>query len=264
MSYDARQQSACGSAPYEGYWFTCGPLSWCYVSGSVERTIHGMAFEPEVISRTEPEQNQEPRSGSIEVTLPLDNPVARMFLAGPTPRPVGLVVYGCEEGESEVVVVFSGTVSSPKATSVMTLTMVAEQDAMKRKVPGVHYQLTCPRAIFSPGCGLRKVDFETLATLAGVGTKSLRSSAFAARPDGYFNGGWVEANGQAFSVDTHTGDTLHLFLPVLGRLKAGDVVATYPGCQGTEAVCGALGNLVNHLGFSRIPKTNPFGSGGIQ
>ena len=264
MSYDARQQSACSSAPYEGYWFTCGARSWRYTSSGIARTIHGMAFEPEVISRTEAEQNQEPRSGSIEVTLPLDNPVAQMFLAGPAPRPVGLVVYGCEDGESEVVVVFSGTVSSPKATSIMTLTMVPEQDAYKRKIPGIHYQVTCPRGIFSAGCGLNKVDFETLATLTEVGTKVLRSPAFATHADGYFNGGWVEANGQAFTVDTHVGDTLHLFLPQLGRLAVGDAVVAFPGCQGTEAACAAFGNLANYLGFSRFPKTNPFGSGGIK
>ena len=263
MTLDAREKSVCDGIPFEAYWFTCGASSWRYTGGDQPRTINGCLYDREVISRSEVEQVQESRAGSIKVQLPLDNPVAELFAATLSPRPVSLVIFGGQDGDSDAQVIFTGMVSSVRRTDVCELNVVTEHDTMKQTVPGLMFQIQCPRDIFSDGCGLRRQDWEVLATLTNVSGAILSSPAFAAKPDGWFRGGWISWNGTAMAIVAHTGADITLFFPLDG-IPIGAGVVAYPGCQGTEAECAnKFDNLVNHLGFGRMPTKNPFGSAGI-
>lgn len=263
MSLNSRECSVCDGEPFEGYWFTCGPNSWRFTNGDTDRVINGFLYERETILRDEIDQNQEARAGSIKVQIPLDNPVAEIFKGLISPRPVSLVVFHGQVGETEVGAYFTGMVASVKRQNTCELTCVTENDTMKQDVPGLHYQVQCPRDLFSDGCTLRRQDWEVLGTISDVNGNLVSSPAFAAKPDGWFAGGWLEWNGTAMAIVAHVGQDLTLFFPLEGLASNANVVA-YPGCQGTEAVCAEkFSNLVNHLGFARIPSKNPFGEGGI-
>jgi len=262
MSLDERECSTYDGQPIECYWFSCGGNSWRYTRESAV-TLNGFQYEPETITITEIDQNQEARAGSIKVTLPLDNPVAELFKGLISPRPVSLVVFHGQQGETEFGVGFTGMVASAKRQDVCELTCVTENDTMKQDLPGLHYQVQCPRDLFSDGCKLSKTEWQTLGTLDGVNGSILSSPAFATKPDGWFSGGWLDWNGRSMAIVAHVGKDVTLFFPMEGLASGSNVVA-YPGCQGTEAVCAEkFGNLVNHLGFARIPSKNPFGEGGI-
>jgi len=265
VSIDSAEKSTYGANPWEGYWFSCGPLNFYYTGNDTEQTVNGHLYTRETISHTEIEQNQEMRSGSIEVSLPLDNPVALLFRDYLPVRPVGLVLYRAMDGETGVIAHFTGIVSSHKVRETMTLVCVSDQDALKKRIPALRYQIQCPRRLFSPLCGVNKAAFMTLAEVSSVSGKTVKSSTFASKVDDYFKGGMVEvpALGAVMAVSAHAGDTLTLFHSVAG-LEAGAMVVAYPGCGGTESECASkFGNLVNHLGFSHIPSTNPFGERGI-
>ena len=264
MTYDAREQSTYQGEPFECYWFSCGPQSWRWTSGDTARTVGGFTYTPEVISRGEIEQNQELRSGNLTLTLAPDNPVAALFRQYLPARPVSLVILRGHDGDVETVAHFTGKVASVTWQEMPVLTLVPEQDALRRTVPSLHYQTQCPRALYSAGCTVNKVAYQVMATLSSVSGVTLKAAAFAAKPDGYFVGGWVDALNTSMVVVRHVGDTLTLFFPIAG-LQTGDAVVAFPGCDGTESTCsGKYSNIVNHLGFARIPSRNCFGNGGIR
>lgn len=263
MSYDGREQSVYEGAPWEVYWFCCGADSYRYASGDVARTVLGHVYEPETIRSTEPEQNQELNSGSITVELPLDNPVAQLFVSYLPPQPVSLIIYRGHDGEAEFVSSYAGTVSHPKFGETCELTVVSKNDALKQSVPSLRWQIQCPRQIYSSGCGLSKNNYLVPATITDVSGNTITSSKFADYADGYFAPGWIDACGTSMSVCAHAGSTVTLSHPISG-LKAGDIVGIYPACKGTEEDCRErFNNIKNHLGCGRIPSENPYGEGGI-
>jgi len=263
MSHDSAERSTYSGAPWEAYWFSWGAMNCRNTSGDKARTISGQTYEPAAIRRTEVSQSQELSSGSIQVEIPVDHPVAKLFVGFLPPQPVSLVIYRGHEGETETVTSYTGMVSSAKFGETCELTVVREQDALKRPVPAVKWQTQCPRQLFSKGCGVSKLAYLTAATIDSVAGTTVKSSQFAAKPNDYFRAGWIEAHGTCMAILSHTGDTVVLFYPLAG-LQPGDVAPVYPGCQGTEDDCeNKFNNIPNHLGCARIPSENPFGEGGI-
>lgn len=263
MSFDSREKSVYGGEPWECYWFSMGAFNWTYTSGDEPRTVFGRVFEPESISRTEISQNQEMNSGEITVTLPLENPVAQLFMGMLPTRPVSLVIYRGHDGETEITTSFTGIVSSCPCKDTAELKVVTDQDALKISVPGLTYCSQCPRVLFSAGCGVNQAAYMQLATLSYATGVTIKSAAFATKPNGYFTAGWVELEGATRTIVNHVGDTITL-IDAMVELVPGTVVQAYPGCQGTEAYCDSVfNNLVNCLAFGHIPSINPFGANGV-
>lgn len=261
MTYAARTTSTFQGQPFEGYWFSCGTSHWRYTSGDVARVIAGQTYTPAAIARQEIDQCQELRAGQVKVTLPLDNPVAQLFLAYLPAEPVDLAVYGGQDGDAETVVVFLGRVASAEFSTVCELTVVPEADALKQQLPGLLYQIQCPRVLGGAGCGVDLSTYAVPATLASASGRTVQAAAFGAHPDGWFNGGWLEASGERRLIVGHVGEVITLFSPWQG-LASGAEVTAYPGCDGTESCCASrFDNLLNHLGCARIPQHNPFTQG---
>lgn len=267
MSYADREASTYGGAPYECYWFTCGATSWRFTSGDAARVIAGQTFQPAAIDRSEIDQNDELRAGQLRVVLPLDNPIAQLHVGPPPDHPVDLVLYRGHDGEPETVAPFTGRVAHASFDDVACeLTLITERAALEAQVPGLLYQQTCPRVPYSPGCGVDRTAYAVPGTLASVSGRTLQVPEASAHADGYFNGGWVEGGGTSRLVLRHVGSALELSIVPPAGWGAGLHVAAYPGCDGTESCCATrFANLVNHLGFARIPgaAANPFSAGGI-
>lgn len=263
MSFDSVEKSVHSGQPWECYWFSCGTLNWRYTNASRAITTQGFTFEPEAISITEVSQSQELNSGEITLSLPLDNAVASLFKGSRPPRPVSLVIFRGHFGDSEVVSPFSGVVASASHKDVTELKVITDQDGLKLSIPGLAYCSQCPHTLFDDACGLDAADYREAATLSYVSGTTIKSAAFATKPNGYFKAGWVEFGGMSMVVTAHSGDAITL-MDSLAGLTVGSAVLAYPGCQGTEAYCEAtFNNLVNCLAFSHIPGINPFGANGV-
>ena len=78
-------------------------------------------------------------------------------------------------------------------------------------------------------------------------------------PNQWFRGGRLEsADGEARFIADHVGNTVTLISPLPG-LASLDLAWAYWGCDHLEATCrDKFANLVNHLGWSRLPGRNPF------
>lgn len=265
MSYDALERSTFEGEPWEALWFSSVLQNFRYTSGDEPRIIGGQVFTPEAVICSEPEQNDELGSGSLTVQIPVDCALADLFRGYLPPRPVSLVIYRGHDGEVEIVSPYQGVVaSSERDKGICTLSILPEQEDLRRQLPSARFQRQCLRRLGSARCGVNLNDYLVLATLDSVSGRTVRSSAFASKPDGYFRAGWLDALGTSMSIANHVGDALTLFFPLPG-LAAGMQVVTFPGCQGTESECATkFNNLVNHLGFARIPGVNPFGEGGIK
>lgn len=265
MTFNIRERSTYGGEPFELYAWVLGTTFWRQTSGDTPRTYQGHLYTPAVLARSEVDQNGESASGNVTVTLALDNPVAQLFLPTPPSQPLGLIVVCNHDGEldTEAACVFTGRVMSAKFGEVCEFTCAPRQAIWKQPIPALSYQSQCPLRVFTARCGVNKEAWRVAATLSSVAGLTVTSPAFAAHADGHFKGGWIDAGGSLGMIVAHVGGVLTLQTPLPG-LIVGSQVNAYPGCQGTEADCTTrYNNLVNHLGFQRIPTRQPFDSGGI-
>lgn len=262
MTFNSREVSTFDGEPFELYTWIMGASRWYQTSGDTPRVFQGRTFDPEVLARTEVDQNGEANSGNVTVTMETGNPIAQLFLESPPSSPISLIIQCGHEGEPDVACAFTGRVSSTKFKEACELTCVSRQTIWKQSIPGLAFQSQCPLRWGSDRCGVNRYAYRVEATLSSVSGLNLVSPAFAAHPNGHFRGGWVEAEGATRMITAHTGDTITLFTPM--AISVGAIVAVFPGCMGTEEDCATrYNNLANHLGCKRIPGKNPFGETGI-
>ena len=261
MSFAARETSRYSGAPFELYLFQSGQYSWRLTSGDKARTYGGYIYSPETIQRTEIDLNQESRSGEIRVTIPRDHEIAGLFRSYIPASPMSLVIYRGHDGEadSEVVANFTGAVAKAEFGESCVLVVVPEADLLRRRIPVQKYQSQCNWILFSHGCGVEKIDHRVIGVLSYVSGETIKSAAFATKPDGYFTSGYVEVGTERRMILAHTGDTLQLIAGIPGAI-VGDQATAYAGCSRTSSVCAQkFNNLANFWGFDRIPTRNPFG-----
>lgn len=261
MTYDSREKSRYQGQPVECYLFSQGANFWRFTSADVDVILPAGTFEAAVTSRGSVRQSQEKESGALEVTLPRDNPVARLFIAFPPTTPVNLTVYRAHRGEeSDARIVWGpGRVAGVRfKISEAILHCVPSPRNLQGRVPGLRFQNQCNLDLYGPGCQVDRTVFRDSVLVTTVAGVSIRGAAFALRPNGWYTNGWVEApDGELrFCVD-HVGDTLTLVAPFTA-LISGQTVSAYAGCDRSETTCDVkFANKRRHWGFKRIPQRNP-------
>ena len=275
MTYQATEESRYSGSLMELYRFTQGGNVWAFTPadhppvGFVDPLDAGeYSYLPIAMSRTPMKVTREDTSENITVTVPIDNPVAALFIPFTPATPVGLVIFRMHrlDPDHEAIPHFIGSVVSiATKDSTAQLLCAPVSQTLKRKVPRLSYQKKCNWFLGSPGCGIDLASFTDSATLSAVTGLTIVSSTFAAKPDGYYKAGFVtSAAGDRRFVVEHVGNTITLEVRFPATITAGAVVSATAGCDGTEAVCkDKFDNLVNHLGFSRIPGKNPYAGNSI-
>ena len=261
MTYDGRETSQDSGEPIELFRFVYGGTVYTYTSADVEQVRLGETYTPEPIQRTQLELDGESLKGAIEITIPRTNPIAVPFVAYAPEPPITVTVIQQHRGESQELV---GDWEVGQATfegATVRLSCVPSDAGLRRRIPRNTYQGQCNWALYSAQCGINKDLFKVAATVTVISGLTIQASAFATKPDGWFNNGWVQrANGQRRWVVKHVGAVLTLLSPFVA-LAVNESVDAYAGCERTEADCATkFSNLVNFLGFPRVPTRNPFGS----
>lgn len=260
MSYATRETSRYSGTPFELYLFESGAEAWRYTSGDVSRSFNGNTYTPESITRTEIDQNQELNSGSIKVEIPSTNEVAGRFISYIPDSPMSLVIYRGHDGEaeSEIVTNFTGRVSMATFNEICELTVVPEQDVLKRRIPGPKYQAQCNRILYDSGCGVDKTNYKVTGTVTDVSGNVVTSAIFGAKADGWFKAGYIESGTKRRMILAHTGTQITLIAPMFG-LSVGDSITAYAGCMRTRTDCiSKFNNFGRFFGFDKIPTKNPF------
>jgi len=264
VTHDAREKSSYGGEPVECFLLSSGPQEWRYTSDASFAECPGAGgFDPYPISRSDFRFSEEYESGSLEITLPRDSTLAALFIPYAPAEPVSIRVYRFHRGEAESVLAFTGKVSSATARDArLVLICLPLSGLLKRLVPRFYYQRQCNWSLYSTQCGVDAASYKTTAVLSYLEGNEITSSAFAAKSDGWFVGGYVQSSdGQRRLVTGHSGEVLTLLRPFFG-IVAGATVDAYAGCDKAETTCrDKFNNVLNHLGFPRIPLRNPYTSG---
>lgn len=197
----------------------------------------------------------------MEITVPVTNPVAALFIGDVPSTPVWITVYRAHRGdETQVITIYSGKITRARyrgAEAVLVGTSVGAM--MMRTLPVLEMQTPCNHILYSAECGANPTASRDSVTITTVDGVTITSNDFALQPDQWFRGGRLQtAEGEMRFIGDHVGNTITLISPLPG-LKSLDVVYAYWGCDHLEATCASkFGRLDSHLGWSRIPGRNPF------
>jgi uncharacterized phage protein (TIGR02218 family) len=216
-------------------------------------------------------ESAEPNKNALDVTVPIALPLLDMFRGRTPMEPILLSVYE-RKRDSTVVRRWVGEVGGVKfndKAANAVLHHLPPNASLRMNGLKRCWQKSCPHMIYSAGDGLCNAPREAMrvdATVTAVTGNVVRSATWAGKPDGWFDGGWVQWNeGTATErrfIVSHVGDTLTLLTPAL--LAVGRVVATYPGCDGTWDTCiNKFNNWKNYGGQPWIPIKNPMGGESI-
>jgi uncharacterized phage protein (TIGR02218 family) len=262
MSYDGRESSRDGGAPYELYKFTTQTQTWRYTSADEEKTFDGFTYEPLAITRTDATHGQELKSGEVKVRIPQDHEISQLFIGYIPSTPMFLTIYRAHYGEAEIetVVHWTGKASvGNHIEDLFEITCVPSQEALKKRIPAAKYQAQCNRFLYSPGCGVNRLDYRVLGTLTSVVGDVLRAPEFATKPDGFFTNGYIEFGVQRRFITAHVEDSVVLITPLNG-INAGDQLYAYAGCDRfyNGDCVNKFDNGENYFGFEWLPNRNPF------
>jgi len=264
MTFDSREQSQHDGQPVECFRFVKGSDAWLLTSADRAIDLPTGTYTPAQITRGESDQSQEDEAGALEVTLPRSHAIAQLFVAFLPTTVLTLTVFRAHRGDESLAVIrWVGTVASVRFDGPQaTLTCLPVDGAFRRAVPGLRYQGQCNWALYGDGCGVDRNAFKFSGTISlppTLGGTAISITGLNAQPDGWYTNGWIEApDGEVRFIVAHTGNELRIMNPFAGDVGSGTPVEVFPGCDRSEATCvSKFNNLVNHLGFPRIPTHNP-------
>ncbi len=267
----------------ELYRFVEGSNVWTLTSADSDESYNGEVYESATIGRNEAESKNELSRANLEVSLDIDNPMARRWLRQVIDNVVTLTIFRKDLETSSVVVVWKGRLSSVKP-DITAITLVFESifTSLRRAGLRKRYQRSCPHVLYGRGCSLNKADWATAGKMLALSADGLTVTVpeAASFPDGYFTAGMIEApDGTLRFITNHIGQFLTLIRPVdslgealinsgygvnYGGFYGGVSVNIYPGCDRTKETCkNKFNNLPNYGGFPFIPLKNPFGGSSI-
>lgn len=268
MTLDSAERSRYSGNPVECYRFQSDVNIWRFTSADERIPINVLPdglqmYEPEALERTEPRHTHEESSGGFEIIVPRWSPIAALFIASPPATPVTLTVYRTHLDDGQVIPAWMGTVTGASFEgSEARLECRPILAALRRTIPRIVAQRTCNWPLYSAGCGVDKASFDDTAIVTLIAGAVVRAAVFATHADGWYDTGWLErADHSRRYVLSHAGDAVTLQAPFIG-LAVGESITAFAGCLRTEAVCKAkFNNLVNFLGFERLPSRNPYEQG---
>lgn len=248
--------------------FSRGATHFRYTDIDRPVVAEGLTYLPaRGLRRGRIEQSVEDNRNTLEIEAPLSLSVLDLFRPLPPMSRVLLRLIRVRVSDGLVRQSWSGVLADIEERDdkaiIRCQTLFADLGA-----PGLqrNWQVPCPLALYGQGpgmCNANKEAFKVPFTGALVVGNTLVAAAFAAHPDGWFEGGFIQwSDGDDVDVRFvvgHAGDTLTLLTPVLpGQVTAGDA---FPGCDHAISTCDAkFGNADNYGGQHTIPAKNPFGS----
>lgn len=265
MTFDAREKSLSGGQPLRLYEFQRGLQRWRYVRGDRPFVLLSDTFEPIAITDDGIRQTGDASADALKITVPYDNPVARLYRGIPPAGVVDVIVRDAHYGKTQAAIRFMGSVQSVKGPSPERKEITCQSLAASLDNPGLRigYERGCPYSLFDHNCTLDPTPFAVAATLSLVTGLSVEAAAFDAHPDGYFSGGrlkWQVAAGvfDERGIESHVGEVLTLLGGTDG-LQVGRSVTAYPGDDRTLQMCHErFNNKDNYGGFKHMPGKSPF------
>lgn len=252
----------------EFYDFARGAQHWRYTTDAAAVVYAGQTYAPQAgMKRSAIVLTQELEKAALQITVPWDFPLLDIYRPTPPSQRVTVTVYRLAKGATTATIAWTGVVTDiddpDENTSIVNcaggLSELTTQ-GLQRKA-----QKTCPLTVFSSGrgqCNKDQASVRVDGIVTGGSGTAVQASEWAAKPDGWFNGGFIRwsiglATEMRFVV-SHVGDTLNLLTPAV--IPVGQSVAALPGCDHTIlGGCTKLANVPNFGGQPYLPLKNPMG-----
>lgn len=265
MTYLASESSQYGGQPIELYRFTRGLRIWTYTTADVTILYNGEQYAPVTMRRGDLPMNEEQNNANLDVYLDSTLDVVAQFISGATPTPTNLTLIRRHRNEAsalEQAVLFVGQVGVVEfSEGEVHFTCVPIQQSLQRRVPRILYQTQCNWMLYDVNCGISPVPFTFAGHISALAGLTVTVPEAAAKPDGYYNGGYIKDGDTFVFIQTHVGAVLTV-LATSPALLVGDAVAITAGCDRTRGVCQTkFANLDNFMGFPYIPTKNPYTAG---
>lgn len=271
MTHAIFEGSRFGGQPVTLVLFAYSGGEFAYTTGDAPVSFGGRDYQPVAIDhgRVQSRGDAEPDGQIVGITVPLDNPVAALFLVYPPSEAVTVTIREGHIGGSEFPVKWTGGVNSvvfDKKDAVIKCEPVIL--AFDRSGFDRRYSVQCQYPLYDPStCKANKAAATIVRTVIASDTTSItlqESWAGAVPVSKYLNGevNWQNSAGaiEARRVISVTQTTLTLSAPVRD-LAAGSNVNIILGCnrKGVGGDCETLhNNLANFGGQPWQPTDNPF------
>lgn len=267
MTFSSRENSLATGRPIRLYEFRRGVLRWLYNSSDRDITHNNQLFRSLVGGITDDgiRQTGQASADSLSITAPASLDVAQLYRGVPPSNPIDLFIYDMHQDEPEVLVSWIGEIASVNWPRLDRCTIKATPFDASLEQPGLRmtWQRGCPHAVFTPACGVDRNLWKVPAAVQSLTGTAISSGTFAAFPDGWFAGGYIEwpiGSGEfdRRAIESHVGSVLTL-LSGTARIVPGQSVTVYPGCGQVVQICKTkFNNLDNNGGVPHLSGRSPF------
>lgn len=256
MTYNTYELSTSSGEVFEDYEFFTKNKTWKF---STHDTLHN-GYEPLEISRNNLERTDNLLKQDLEITIPIDCPLAAEVLAIP-PEDILHVNAFSAHVLSPQVMMFKGRLVSTEVkrhTYIMLFEPIST--TMRRHGFQSSYQRQCRHELYGYFCGVDKGEHNVTGTVTSVSSGQIIVDGISEFSDKTFTAGYlVAASGASRMITNHVGTTLSI-LRSMPELKIGDSLTIYKGCDHLFDTCkNKFDNGDSYGGFDNIPRTNPFG-----
>lgn len=252
---------------------------WRYACGNRVVTYNGVTYQPAAIQRGSISESADLTRNTLDLTMPQDLDVLDQFRGVAPSEPLSVLVLRQKISDGSVSIIWGGVVGGVTwGTHDVQMHCLPPMASMEALALRRNWQVACPHVLYGAGdgmCNASRTAVQATATITAVAGNVIHAAAFAAQPDGWWAGGYIQwQSGQMTewrTITNHTGDAVTLMTPAL--MGVGTVVTALPGCDHTLATCASKftstnpadtnGNSANYGGQPGIPVKNPFGSDNI-
>jgi len=279
MAITEYENSTQRGQPVELYQFIYGEGAgqhYAYTNADTEITHNAIVYTPTPTNRDKIKTKGRGESDEITIQVPLYAEIAELFRVFPPGRIVTATVRQGHQpnpddpaeflaGEQFPVVWVGRVLESRRNGANADLTCDSSQAGMKRVGLRLHFQWSCPLALYSTRCGADKDAARTTTTATASANQMTFASGWngAIDPINYIGGlvEWDGPEGREYRTIYRIVDATTVVLNAVPRgFVDNDPIDVFLGCPHTVTGCRTLhNNAVNYGGHHLIPLANPVG-----
>lgn len=237
-------------------------------SGQTDIDFGGNIYQARPLNRGKYDDSEKMQKQNLIIKMSLDDPIVQRLFSVYTDT---LFEMDFSEYDTEAQLTNSVWIGRLIAVNPMQsdceLKFESIYTSMRRLGAAAKMTITCRHALFGEGCGLNRVDFETVADVTDLTGLVVTATQAANEADGFYSGGTLrDSAGFLRRISSHVGTQLTLSRPINSLIDeieqngyAGLQVNISPGCPKISSICDSrFGNLLNFGGFEYMPFTSPF------
>ncbi|MEB3470164.1 DUF2163 domain-containing protein [Pasteurella multocida] len=261
MGFLEKTFSIADGQPINLYEFTRDEKVYRFCDADQNLTINNQPWQTATISDSGKTDGE-----NATITVASNHPIAKLFRGTPPSQAIGVKIYRTHWNDSEIRVVWVGTVVEVKRPSIEKAEIISASLSATMSAAGLRlsWGRNCPYSLYDQDCGVLSQQFAVrdLVIEAKDGL-TITINLPTTLPQAWFTAGfieWLDTDGvrEVRAVTTHEHNKLTLMGGTKG-LDVGTKVNAYPGCDGRVSTCAnKFNNVLNFGGIPHMPSKSPY------